>query len=225
MEKVAVLFSGGKDSTYAAYLALKKDLPVKYLVSVFSENKESYMWHFPNMEMTKVQAQLMGLEHVAVSTRGEKEKETDELKNKLAELGVDGLVSGAVASEYQKTRVEEMCRELKIKPMAPLWHKQPEKLLREELALGFKTILASVSAYGLDERWLGRLIDEKCIADLKKLHSHYGVSMVGEGGEFCTLVLDCPLFSKKIIPTEVKKTWQGDRGNLAIKSFELVDKI
>jgi predicted ATP pyrophosphatase (TIGR00289 family) len=225
MEKVAVLFSGGKDSTYAAYLALKQNLPVKYLVSVFSENKESYMWHFSNIEMTKVQAQLMGLEHVVVKTKGEKEKEMDELGNALAGLGVDGLVSGAVASEYQKTRVDGMCDQLGIKSIAPLWHKDPEKLLREEFSLGFETIFTSVSAYGLDEAWLGRRIDEKCIAELKKLHAHYGVSLVGEGGEYCTLVLDCPLFVKRIVLNEAKKVWHGDRGSYAIKAFDLVAKV
>jgi len=193
--RLACLFSGGKDSTYALYLILKEGHDVKYLVSVFPESSESYMFHYPMIERTKEQAESIGIKHVIVRTKGEKEKELDDLKKALGKLDIDGLFSGAIASTYQKSRIDRIAKELGIVSLAPLWHKDQESLLKEQIDAGFEIIITHVAAEGLDRSWVGRRIDYKAFEELKKIRDKHKINISGEGGEFETLVLNCPLFS------------------------------
>jgi len=193
--RLACLFSGGKDSTYALYLILKEGHDVKYLVSVFPESSESYMFHYPMIERTKEQAESIGIKHVIVRTKGEKEKELDDLKKALGKLDIDGLFSGAIASSYQKSRIDRIAKELGIVSLAPLWHKDQEGLLKEQIDAGFEIIITHVAAEGLDRSWVGRRIDYKAFEELKKIRDKHKINISGEGGEFETLVLNCPLFS------------------------------
>lgn len=212
--RVAVLFSGGKDSTYAAFLAKNAGHELACLVTVFPENPDSFMFHWPALELTKQQAALIGVRHVAVQSKGEKEAELADLKNALKELDVEGVVSGAVASEYQKKRVDKLCADLKLKHFALLWAKNQKSLLLEQLRAGFESIITRVAAAGFDETWLGRRIDEACVKDLEKLNKKYGVSLNGEGGEYESLVLNCPLFAQPLKTPKFKRVWLGDRGHL-----------
>ena len=143
------------------------------------------------------------------------------MKKILSELDVDGVISGAIASEYQRTRIEKICYELGIKSFTPLWHKNQELILRNEVDAGFKIMIVGVFARGFNESWLGTTIDESCIDELVKLQKKYGINIAGEGGEFETLVLDCPLFKKKLILDEVSKEWKRDSGVLQVKKAHL----
>ena len=225
--RLAALFSGGKDSTYALFLASKTH-EIKYLVTIFPESKESWMFHHPCIELTSLQAKAMGIEQIIQKTRGEKEKELEDLKKTLERIKneVEGVVSGAIQSEYQKTRIDRICEELKLKSLTPLWHKDAEQLLREEIKEGFEIIMTGVFAEGLDESWLGRKIDLKAVEELKELRKKYGINLAGEGGEFETLVLDCPLFKKKIEILEAKKNWDEgtNSGYLIVKNARLISK-
>ena len=225
--RLAALFSGGKDSTYALFLALKTH-EIKYLVTIFPESKESWMFHHPCVELTSLQAEAMGIEQIIQKTRGEKEKELEDLKKALERIKdeIDGVVSGAIQSEYQKTRIDRVCKELKLKSLAPLWHRDAEQLLKEEIEEGFEIIMTGVFTEGLDESWLGRKIDLKVVEELKELKKKYGINLAGEGGEFETLVLDCPLFEKKIEILEAEKNWDGETngGYLIVKSARLISK-
>lgn len=207
---ICVLFSGGKDSTYAAYLAKKEGHNLKYLLSFYPKNLESYMFHSSNIKLTGLQAKLMGVTHIAVETEGQKEEELRDIKNALEPLDIDAVVSGAQASRYQKSRVDAICREFGLKSIAPLWGKNPVQLLRDENMCGFKTIITSISAEGFDESWLGREIDAVCISDLEKLNKKYEIHPGGEGGEFCSTVLKCPLFSREIKILKAKKEMLGE---------------
>ena len=166
--RLACLFSGGKDSTYALYLILKQGHDVKYLVSVFPESLESYMFHYPMIEKTIDQAAAIGIEQIIVRTKGEKEKELEDLKKALSKLDIDGVVSGAIASSYQKSRIDKIAKELGIASLAPLWHRDQESLLKEQIDAGFEMIITHVAAEGLDRSWVGRRIDYKAFEELKK---------------------------------------------------------
>jgi len=203
---VAVLFTGGKDSTYSLYLAMKIH-NVKYLVTISSRNPESFMFHTPNIKLTKLQAKLIRIPIIFRETMGIKEQEVKDLKNALKKLNIDCVVSGAIASNYQKTRVDRICKELKLKHIAPLWHKDPAEILNNMVNQKFEIIITSVAAPPMNESWLGRTIDKDCVNDLIKLNKEFGINISGEGGEYETLVLDCPLFSKKISIIESKKYW------------------
>jgi predicted ATP pyrophosphatase (TIGR00289 family) len=153
-----------------------------------------------------------------------KEEESRDLKRLLSKIKVEGIISGAVASEYQRTRFECMCHDLGIKSFTPLWHKDQGMLLKEMIDSGFKAIITAVAAEGFDESWLGREIDDECYQDLIKLHHRYKINIVGEGGEFETLVVDAPIYKKRILIEEMEKEWKRDSGMLKIKRARLVNK-
>ncbi|WP_461865678.1 diphthine--ammonia ligase [Thermococcus sp.] len=204
--RVAVLYSGGKDSNYALYWALKQGFEVKYLVSMVSESEESYMYHVPNIHLTELQADAVGIPLIKGFTHGEKEKEVEDLKIVLGELEVDGVVAGALASVYQKKRVDKIAEELGLRSFAPAWHRDPVDYMNEIIKI-FDVVIVGVSAYGLDERWLGRKIDKNALEELIKLHEKYKIHVAGEGGEFETFVRDAPFFRKRIVFDEVEKIW------------------
>jgi len=206
--RLAALVSGGKDSLYAAYLA-SKEHEIKYIVSIISENPESYMFHVPNAKLVKKQAEAMQIPLIQMHTAGEKEEELKDLKDALSKIknNIDGVVTGAIQSNYQKTRIDNLCKELGIVHISPLWQKDSEALLRQMLVDDFEIIITAVGAQPLDEKWLGRKIDEKIVNELISLNQQYGISIIGEGGEFESFVLNCPLFKKQLIIVSSEKHW------------------
>lgn len=194
--KIGALISGGKDSLFAAYKASKKDKLV-CLISIKSKNPESYMFHIPNIELVKLQAKAIEIPLIFLETEGEKEEELVDLKEAIEiakeKYMIDGIVSGAIKSNYQKERIENICKELKLKSITPLWHINEEIYLKE-LLMNFNVIIVGIAAEGLKKDMLGMRIGLTFIDRMRSLN----VSPVGEGGEFETFVLDCPLFKKKI---------------------------
>jgi ABC transporter with metal-binding/Fe-S-binding domain ATP-binding protein len=225
--KLGALFSGGKDSTFAIYKARKKD-HVVCLISMISENPHSYMFHTPNISLVRMQAEAMGLPLIQAGTKGEKEKELKDLKRAISiakqEFGLEGIVTGAVASVYQYERIGKMCRELGLECINPLWKREQVQLLEELVKSGFRVIISGVFAYPLGKDWLGREMDRKMIAELAKLQEKYKINPSGEGGEIETTVLDCPLFRKRLKILESEKVWKGDSGIFKIKKAELAGK-
>jgi len=200
--KVGVLFSGGKDSCYSAYLAKKEGHEIVCLISIFSKNKESYMFHTPSIEKTKKQAEKMNLPLLIKKTLGKKEEELidleDAIKSAIKKYKIEGIVTGALASVYQASRIQKICDNLKIKCINPLWKKNQIELLEELIKNKFKVIIVGVFAYPLDEKWLLNKIDKEFILKTKKLQEKYGINPAGEGGEFESFVLNCPLFEEEI---------------------------
>jgi diphthine-ammonia ligase len=221
--RVAVLFSGGKDSTLALYDSLQKGMDVKYLVSMISSNPESYMFHYPNMSMAIIQSLSMGIRLVTKKTEGEKEKELEDLRKVLESLKgeVEGIVIGAIASKYQKERVQKVCKSLGLKMVAPLWGKKPELLWKKLLDSGFEVMITSVSADGLGKEWLGKVIDKPALEKLKKVAKKHKIHLSGEGGEFETLVLNGPIFKRRLEVTSSEVQWEGDTGRFVIKDARL----
>ena len=225
--KAAVLFSGGKDSTMAIYNAMEDGWEVEYLLSMHSENPHSYMFHVPNIHLTQLLSHAMEIPLIRAKTPGEKEEELEDLQNALTNLknrGIEAVFTGAIHSEYQKSRIDNLCNEVGLESVAPLWHRDPLDYMQEVVDLGFEVMITSVSAEGLDESWLGRIIDEDLLEELKGLHEKYGLHMAFEGGEAETLVLDGPIFKKKLNILDSKKIWELDSGYLVIKDAELVEK-
>jgi len=225
--KAAILFSGGKDSTMATLKAKDYGWQVAYLVAMDSQNPYSYMFHVPNIHLTPLLSRAMGIPLIKAQTVGKKEEELRDLKEvllKIKKKGVKALFTGALASEYQKSRIDKICMELKLQSKAPLWHLDPLKYMEEIIELGFEVIITSVSAEGLDESWLGRKLDYSLLNDLLKLHKRYGLHLAFEGGEAETLVLDGPLFKKRLNIKNSEKIWKGDSGYLVIKEASLENK-
>ena len=225
--RLGVLFSGGKDSTFALHLAAEKE-EVVCLITIISKNKESFMYHTPNIEISALQAEALQLPQITRTTRGEKEKELSELEDAIAEAArkyqIEGVVTGAVESVYQAERVQRICNHLGLWCFNPLWKHDQKALLEELLEKRFKVIISGVFAYPLDEKWLGKQIDNKLIDKLVDLQQKYGLSPAGEGGEIETTVLDAPLFKKKIEVLDYSVEFKGNSGVFIIKQARLVSK-
>ncbi|MEM2117874.1 MAG: TIGR00289 family protein [Candidatus Bathyarchaeia archaeon] len=222
--RVAVLATGGKDSTLALYRVLNAGHDVKYLVSMIPLREDSWMFHYPNIRLMDLFAQAVEIPLAKAETSGIKEKEVEDLKHLIKTLDVDAVVSGAIASNYQKTRIEKICEQLKLKCITPLWGENPLRLMKEILQQHFETIITGVYAYGFSREWLGRKIDEATVKDLIELNRQYGISIVGEGGEYETLVLDTPFFKKRISIIEAKKTWKNQNGYFLVTKAILENK-
>lgn len=219
----ACLFSGGKDSTLALHKAIALGIKIDLLLTMKPENKESYMFHYPNVDLTELQAKALSIRHVFGVTKGNKEEELKDLENALKENDVRLLVTGATFSRYQADRINAIAKRLEIEHLAPLWHIEPMEELTE-LASRFNAIITSVSAEGLDESFLGKRIDRETIARLAEASRKYGINMLFEGGEAETFVLDAPLFKKRIEIREAHIERSGMNGVYLIDKAVLIDK-
>ncbi|MGD6810933.1 MAG: diphthine--ammonia ligase [Candidatus Bathyarchaeia archaeon] len=225
--KLGVLFSGGKDSTLALHLAAEKE-QVVCLITVVSVNKESYMFHTPNVDMTQLQAQALGLPLVSVETAGRKEEELLDLERAIMQAknqyGIEGVVTGAVESVYQASRVQRICNRLDLWCFNPLWKHNQKALLETLLERRFEVVVSGVFAYPLDASWLGKVLDRAMIKQLCELSDKYGISVTGEGGEIETTVLDAPLFKQKIEVVDSDVIWNYTSGIFVIKKARLIQK-
>jgi ABC transporter with metal-binding/Fe-S-binding domain ATP-binding protein len=227
--KLGVLFSGGKDSTLALHLVAEKEqYQATCLITVVSKNKESYMFHTPNVNITDLQAQALGLPLISVDTKGRKEEELADLEKAIlqakTQYRIEGIVTGAVESVYQTSRIQKICDKLHLACFNPLWRYNQKALLEELLERRFTVIISGVFAYPLDASWLGKTLTQKMIEQLLELSEKYGLSITGEGGEIETTVLDAPLFKQKIDITESETTWERTSGIYIIKKAKLSPK-
>jgi len=200
--KLGVLFSGGKDSTLAAWIAKREGYEISCLISIISENKESYMFHTPSISKTKMQAQAMNIPLIVQKTKGEKEIELKDLEKAIKKAKekykISGILTGAVESVYQASRVQKICSKLNLECFNPLWLMDQFELLNDLLKNKFDVIITGVFAYPLDSLWLGKVINKKSIDEVQILNEEYKINPAGEGGEFETFVLNCPLFKRKL---------------------------
>jgi len=202
--RLGILFSGGKDSCFAAYRAMEHN-EVVCLISIISENKESYMFHTPNIELVRVQAQAIGLPLVVGLTKGEKEEELDDLRRAIQkarrEHNIEGIVTGAIASVYQASRIQKICSELELWCFNPLWQANQIEHMENIVKAGFDVVITGVFAQPLSHL-LGKKINKAVIEELARLEKKHKINPAGEGGEMETFVLSGPIFKKKIIIKE-----------------------
>ena len=213
-----------KDSVRTIHYCLEKGYDIKYLVTIISKREDSWMFHVPNIHLTGLSAEAIGIPLITKETSGIKEKEVADMKNVLKILDIDTVACGGIFSNYQKTRIEKVCKELKLKLLAPFWQTDPEQFLKETIDLGFDVRIVGVYAAGFDKSWLGKKLDNDTLDVLKELNEKYGISLVGEGGEYESLVIDGPIFKKKIKIIDSEKTWdkKTQSGYLEIKKALLV---
>lgn len=200
--KLGVLFSSGKDCHYAMHLMQQRGYPIECLITLKSRNPDSYMFHTPNIDLAQLQARAMDMPLLEWMTEGEKEVELADLRSAIKQatqdFGIKGIVTGALYSNYQKSRIENICEELGIDAFSPLWHMDQEKEMRELLDIGFEFIFSSVAAYGLNISWVGRTITSNDIDRLARLNDKIGLNVAGEGGEFESFVVNGPMYKKRI---------------------------
>nr|AQS32401.1 hypothetical protein [uncultured archaeon] len=222
--KLAALISGGKDSIYAAYI-ISNQHKIACLISFKSKRSDSYMFHIPNIDLVKLQAESMDIPLIFMESSGIKEKELNDIKKALKiaikKYKIEGVVSGALASNYQKSRIDNICNELKLKSIAPLWHVNPEQYLKDLIINNFKAIITGIAADGLTKDFLGKEINNDFLNKIKKTKIH----LAGEGGEYESLVLDCPLLNKRLKIKKAKIEMENYcTGKFIVEDAELVNK-
>ncbi len=225
--KLGVLFSGGKDSTYALHMADEKE-DVECLITMISQSEESYMFHTPNISITALQAEAMSFPIVQKVTEGKREVELKDLKEAIAtaitHYRIEGIVTGAIESVYQSERIQRICSELDVWCFNPLWKRNQKEYLAEIVKRGYDIIISGIFAYPLDKAWLGQQFDRVLIRRLLELQEKFGLNPSGEGGEIETTVLDAPLFKKRIEIQDSEIDAKDNSGILRIKKARLTLK-
>lgn len=226
--KSAVLFSGGKDSLYALWVSANQGFEISCLITLIPESFESWVFHYPAVELTRLQAEAMD-KPILVRRTGDSVYDSLKdllyiLREAIERFHICSVISGVSASYYQKSILDYVCEELALKSFTPLWGKNADWILREILELEFSVMIVGVAADGLTIDWLGRILDRESLIDFSRLASKYHFSLLGEGGEFETLVLDAPFFKKRLSIRGVKPVWLGDSGYLKIDEVYLEDK-
>ena len=224
--KLASLFSGGKDSAYAIFVAKKQGHDIKCLLSIFPKSEESHLLHHPNIRWTKLQSESMNIPQLTIASNSD---QTDDellileslLQTAKEQFQIEGLVHGGIKSKFQKDKFENICSKLDLIVIAPLWGTDPEEYMNELLDSNFDFILTTVSSDGLDDSWLGKIISKSDIVSLKNLSEKFGFNLNFEGGEAETFVINCPLFLNSIKINQSEKQWDGYRGRFEIVDAEL----
>jgi len=215
MSNVVVSLSGGKDSTYALYEALKEGLNVTHLLFINTGSKA----HLANKWVLKLVSEAVGIPAVAVN------KELPTIRKALKKLKADMLVSGVMTTPEHMDWYQEVCDPIQVKHYAPLWGKTPLVALDEMKQLGFHMLVIEVdTAMGSKKEWLGKEIDDTMLSELKQLERKQKINPIGEWGEYHTIVLDCPIYKKRvnIIKSQIK--WKNSKGYVTIKKADLQPK-
>jgi diphthine-ammonia ligase len=225
--RLGALCSGGKDSLFACYLAMQKE-DVACLISVRSRNEESYMFHTPNVHLVSLQAESAGLPLVSLESEGIEEAELSDLSRAIRLAvechGIEGVVTGALLSVYQATRIQRICRDLDLWCFNPLWYTDQEAYMKRLIEAGFRAVITGVFSAPFHADWLGREIDREALEDLKRYARKHRITLTGEGGEYETLVLDAPFFARRIVIEESTAEYGNYRGILRVLRASLEAK-
>ncbi|MEA3515501.1 MAG: diphthine--ammonia ligase [Nanoarchaeota archaeon] len=199
VKKLAALFSSRKDSIYSIYLMKKKGYDIACLVSMIDESLYSCMFTSSVVKIVELQAEAMELPVIIKKTNGEENEELMQaLREAKAKYGILGVVTGIRHSKSKKEDIEKVCNELGLEVHSPIWEIDSEKEMYDLVAARFHMIFTSVAARGLNHGWLGRKIGKRDINKLVDLKNECGINVAGEAGEFESLVIDCPMFKKKL---------------------------
>jgi len=223
------LYSGGKDSNLAFHIMKKQNYKISCLLTMVTENPDSYMFQKIDDKILSLQSQALDTPFVLQKTKGIKEEELKDLKKLLTKAkekySLQGVITGAIKSNYQRERIQEICNDLGLRMFSPLWNKTQEGVLKEILDNNFEVSIVKVAGYGLDETWLGRRITSEDVLNLKIINKKKGINVAGEGGEYETLVLDMPYFKNRIKITRANPIMENEfTGYLDILKIETEEK-
>ena len=225
MPSVFVSWSGGKDSCLACHRAVANGLKVCYLANTVTEDGQRSRSHGISAEVLRVQAQAIGVPLVQCPTSWENyEAEFKRMLRALKQEGVEGGVFGDIDFNEHRQWVERVCREVGLTPHLPLWGENQERILGEFIALGFESVVVAARADLFGEEVLGRKVDLDFVKYLDKLSEKKSITPCGEAGEYHTLVIDGPLFKKRLEITEASKVLRDENWFLEIRNVALRDK-
>jgi diphthine-ammonia ligase len=188
-------WSGGKDSCLAAYLALGQGFKISHLVNFISQEFKRVSFHGTEARLIQLQSQAIGIPLLQKQTTWEEyEQEFKEAVQSLLPQGIKGMVFGDIYLDEHKEWVERVCGDLGIEAIEPLWNKDTEEVFTGFIEAGFEAVIFSARAELIDEGWVGQRLDRKFLAYLKTRN----IDLCGENGEYHTLVVNGPLFKRRI---------------------------
>lgn len=221
--KCVALLSGGKDSVAAVEVARQHGWDVPVALRMVPAEDDAWMFHTPNLDVVEGIAECMDMELVTATSRPDPEDEVDDLEAALADVktrfGVDAVLSGALASDYQKTRIDRIGHRIGLKTFAPLWHKRPLPYVQSLIAGGYDLRFSRVACDGMGSEWAGAALDAQALTHLQGIRSRPDVA--GEGGEFETLVLDAPHFTKRIVVDEADVDATASRATWHVRTWHV----
>ena len=228
--KVACLFSGGKDSTFSLYLAKHMGLSIECLLTLIPLSPESFLFHYPNTWITSIQSQALEIPIItkkiqSSSIDDEGENLYNLIKTAVKKYQIEGIVHGGISSNFQRNKFYNICKKHSLKLISPLWQINQYEYMSNLLNNNFLIKIVGVSAMGLESKWLGINLDSINLQILNDLSKKYGFNLSFEGGEAETLVLDCPIFKKRLEILKSNTFWDGQRGILEISDITLIDKV
>lgn len=219
--RLAALYSGGKDSTFAMYIAEQMGHEIPYMVNIMPEDEASWIFHTPNLDVVPLMAESMGRELVTAPSTGTEEGDMEGLRAALEGLDIDGVVTGAVWSDYQWDRMNIVCGDLGLVVLSPMWRKDQDLMMDQMIDAGIRAVIVGCYAEGLDESWLGRELDHDALAELKVLRDKFGISIMGEGGEYESMTIYSPMHSRVLKIDSSEKEWKRGSGTLRVTSASL----
>jgi diphthine-ammonia ligase len=215
MTNAVVSLSGGKDSVYALYTALKEGLNVTHLMFIKTGGKG----HLENRWLLKLLSEAIGIPSIVVGSK------PADIQKALKKVNADMLVSGVMTTPEHLDYYKEILDPIGVKQYAPLFGKDPIVSLSEMQQLGFHNLIIEIdTALGSNKNWLGREIDQGVIDEITQLVKDKKMNPIGEWGEYHTLVVNCPIYKKQIHVEKTKTTWKGSKGYYIIKQASLQPK-
>jgi uncharacterized protein (TIGR00290 family) len=205
--RVAASWSGGKDSCLACHKAVAQGYDVTNLVT--------FLWETPSvahpLPLIALQSKALGIKHVEARVKEPYFKQyVEAVSGLIKENGIEGIVTGDIyfVDNSHRNWMDDVCKEVGIKIIKPLWDVDREEILTELISRGFKAVFTCVKQPWFDEKWLGRELDWECLKDLKGLREKYGMDICGEFGEYHTMIIDGPIFKEAIEISKFSKEKQ-----------------
>jgi diphthine-ammonia ligase len=225
MPKVFTSWSGGKDGCYACYLAMKEGMEVRYLLNMMDEKGEWSWFHRFPPEVLKQQAAAMNI--ALLDNPSTLDTYEDDFTRAVAVMkkdGVEGGVFGDIETDHHRKWVEDICARSDITPCLPLWHMSQDDIMDDFIGQGFVAVITACNRDYFGEEWLGRKLDGDFLADIREMQKTTDVTTCGEMGEFHTLVVDGPIFNRRIEIQETANRFNNGYWFLEIRKSELKDK-
>ncbi|MBI1935399.1 diphthine--ammonia ligase [Candidatus Woesearchaeota archaeon] len=227
---VAVLYSGGKDSTFAIQHSLDKGWNIKYLISVKPTRKDCFLFHFATVEQTKELAKMLNIPHFYVKcTVADPVKEADIVKavveKNQKKMPVEAVVLGGTGlQETQLKSIQNALRPLKVEAFASHAGEEHDLVMEQMLNNGYEILITQIASDGL-KGWLGKKITRENFSQLKKDSIKYGFHIGFEGGYADTFVTDCPLFTKRLVVEDMSMIFEDNYcGHVVINRYRMEEK-
>ncbi|MGH7246340.1 MAG: diphthine--ammonia ligase [Nitrosotalea sp.] len=220
MKKVIATWSGGKDSCFATYKTIQQGYEVAYIANTISEDYKRVRFHGLLADIIQKQADSIGIPLLQKETTPKDyEKEFKQNLERGISKEIKGIVFGDIHLKDCLTWATRLCDDLGVQIIEPLWHMKQKDILQEFIKAGFEAIIVSTQSNILGKEWIGRKIDKQFIKEIEKLKD---IDMCGENGEYHSLVINGPLFKKRLKIEKSESVLREGYWFLDIQGYQLI---